>query len=550
MNPIYYDCTLNMSSNNNFIQISTVQEDGPEKRYIRAMLINNSVEYTIPPDTEAYIAGTKPDNNAIFNKCTIENNRIIAEITPQMSAVSGRGDYQMMLIDMTDNSQLKTFPFYIVTVGVFDPGAVTSTSEFQALAEALAKAEADYSMVKVYAAVASEKAQEAASSATGAASSASSATIKAGEAETSATNAANSATAAANSAAAAASSAAGIDEKVAEAAQSATNAANSATTAATKASEASTSASNAATSETNAANSASAAATSETNAASSATTASDKATEASTSASDAADSATAAANSATDSADSATASASSASDAADSATLAESWARGDTGIREGENTNNSMFYANNAQNSATASAASASAASTSEDNARNYQVGAQTAKAQSELNKIAAGNSATSAANSAGLANDYSNAALQAKTDAETAQDLARQWVGGTTTDVPSATNNSIYWAQYMESLAQSIGTGLVPRGNIYFADIPVSPNTGWMYAIIDRFTTDSRFEEGAGHLHEEGTMIYYNAQGTWSILLNAIGGGKGTSVIYSDTEPENVMNGEVWIGN
>ena len=100
------------------------------------------------------------------------------------------------------------------------------------------------------------------------------------------------------------------------AATSETNASNSALSASASANSASTSATNAATSETNASNSASSASTSATNAATSETNASNSASSASTSA----------------------------TNASASATLAESYAKGGTGTRQGENTDNAKYY--------------------------------------------------------------------------------------------------------------------------------------------------------------------------------------------------------------
>lgn len=108
----------------------------------------------------------------------------------------------------------------------------------------------------------------------------------------------------------------------------ASQAAASATAAATSEANAASSETNAATSETNAAASATAAATSEANAASSETNA---------------------AASETNAAASETNAASSEANAADSATLAESWATGGTDSRQGEDTDNARYYAEEAE---------------------------------------------------------------------------------------------------------------------------------------------------------------------------------------------------------
>lgn len=65
---------------------------------------------------------------------------------------------------------------------------------------------------------------------------------------------------------------------------------------------------------------------------------------------------------ASDAADSASAAAGSASDAADSVIEAESWAHGNTGVRENENTDNSKFWSQQAQLQAQAAADSAALA--------------------------------------------------------------------------------------------------------------------------------------------------------------------------------------------
>lgn len=101
--------------------------------------------------------------------------------------------------------------------------------------------------------------------------------------------------------------------------------------------------------------------TSETNAAASATTATNKATAAASSATKAANQATAAATSAKNAADSET-------NAAGSAKLAESWAVGVTGSRDGEDADNSKYYAEQ-------SAASAAAAQKAADAAEHTDVG-------------------------------------------------------------------------------------------------------------------------------------------------------------------------------
>lgn len=77
--------------------------------------------------------GTKPDTKQIVNNCTITNaGYILVDITSQMSAIKGRGDYQIVLMSKRTNSQLKSFPFHILTTpATFDLDYIISTDEFQ-----------------------------------------------------------------------------------------------------------------------------------------------------------------------------------------------------------------------------------------------------------------------------------------------------------------------------------------------------------------------------------------------------------------------------------
>lgn len=95
MNGIYQHYIIDLSSNNNFVQIPTVQGDGNNIRGFEIELIQNNMQYNIDSsDTLIYIMGRKPDTCHIMNDCTItEEGYILIDITSQMSAVMGRGDY-------------------------------------------------------------------------------------------------------------------------------------------------------------------------------------------------------------------------------------------------------------------------------------------------------------------------------------------------------------------------------------------------------------------------------------------------------------------------
>lgn len=260
-------------------------------------------------------------------------------------------------------------------------------------------------------------------------------------------------------------SAAAISEKAA--ADSAAEAASSESAAALSADKAAASETAAKSAQTAAASSAASAKDSETATAESAATASDKAAEATASAASAAvdaktasdsraaveASATAAANSQTAAAGSASAAASSAATAQAAKTAAESAKAA-------------------AENAKTAAAASETNAASSATAAANSAKAAATSAANASSSASAANMSATNAAGSATAAQSAQSTAESAKTAAEKAEavvaesataaaekaTLAESWaVGGTGTREDEDENNSKYWSEKAQSIADLI---------------------------------------------------------------------------------------------
>jgi hypothetical protein len=143
MEGIYKHYIIDMSCNNNFVQIPTVQGDGNNVRGFEVELISNNVQYVVDKEnTIVAIAGTKPDTKKVLNECQVtEEGYILVDITSQMSAVPGRGDYSIMLMDRKTNSQLKSFPFYILTTESFNAAELISTNEFQLLVQKINEVE-------------------------------------------------------------------------------------------------------------------------------------------------------------------------------------------------------------------------------------------------------------------------------------------------------------------------------------------------------------------------------------------------------------------------
>lgn len=110
-------------------------------------------------------------------------------------------------------------------------------------------------------------------------------------------------------------------------------------------------------------------------------------------------------------------------------------------------------------------------------------------------------------------------AITETQENAEDSEAWAQGTRGGIPVDPtdPTYEHNAEYWAQYAERYAQG---GLHYKGSIPFADIPTTGiREGDMYNITDDFTTDSRFEEGAGIEVKGGTNIAWNSDNKWDVL-------------------------------
>lgn len=110
-------------------------------------------------------------------------------------------------------------------------------------------------------------------------------------------------------------------------------------------------------------------------------------------------------------------------------------------------------------------------------------------------------------------------AIVETAENAENSEAWAQGTRGGIPVDPtdPTYEHNAEYWAQYAERYAQG---GLHYKGSIPFADIPTTGmREGDMYNITDDFTTDSRFEEGAGIEVKGGTNIAWNSDNKWDVL-------------------------------
>lgn len=99
--------------------------------------------------------------------------------------------------------------------------------------------------------------------------------------------------------------------------------------------------------------------------------------------------------------------------------------------------------------------------------------------------------------------------------------ETAHKWATfGNDSETPSSTNNALYWAQK----AQEYAVGALHwKASVAFANIPTTGmEIGDMYNITDAFTTDARFDEGAGVKCSAGTNIVWDANSKWDILISS----------------------------
>jgi hypothetical protein len=143
---------------------------------------------------------------------------------------------------------------------------------------------------------------------------------------------------------------------------------------------------------------------------------------------------------------------------------------------------------------------------------------AQSANAAADnalLSEQSASTAATTATNAAQSAHTD---ATSASADATTASQAATSATTAATSASSSEANAKI-WSDRAVDAAQSMSGGLVPKGSIYFADLPsISDSSiGDLYVILDNFTSTSDFEDGGGEDYSAGTKVYLTSSYKWA---------------------------------
>lgn len=220
----------------------------------------------------------------------------------------------------------------------------------------------------------------------------------------------------------------------------------------------------------------------------------------------------------------------------DNAKLSQSYAIGGAKVRDGEDTDNSKYYSEQANKSASASANSASTASTKASEAAtsaSYASASATKSATSESN---ASKSASSAAESMSTANTKASEAAQSATSAGNSASTATSKASAASTSASNAATSEANAKKYYEqakAISESFSGALRPMGTVTFANLPSvgSASAGDMYNISDEFVTTSDFVEGAGTTEPSGSNVYKTESGKWDVLAGSpVTGVKGAN--------------------
>lgn len=238
----------------------------------------------------------------------------------------------------------------------------------------------------------------------------------------------------------------------------------------------------------------------------------------------------------------------------------KSWAVGDTGIRDGENTDNAKFYAGQASSSASDANTSALNAANSEELAENHMQDAlsykndaytymtntntymesayaseQNAKVSEQNAKTSETNAASSEANAkaseqnakaseVSISASETNAKISEQNALNSANKAQSYAVGGTGTRDGEDVDNAKYYYGMVKTVANGLNSGFIPIGTISFSELATAEKaTGYTYNISDNFVTDDTFAEGAGMSYTAGTNVFCRLDGLWDCFGGSV---------------------------
>lgn len=121
------------------LQVVSAQQGDKLSRFVRISITANGEPMQFVSGLSATLEGHRADGQVVADKCKIEGNTIIVELTEAMLSVHGDGIYKIVFYG-TDGSALSSVPFKVhVTKNPFDENEVIATPIFSALTDALNK---------------------------------------------------------------------------------------------------------------------------------------------------------------------------------------------------------------------------------------------------------------------------------------------------------------------------------------------------------------------------------------------------------------------------
>lgn len=124
---------IDISSQSAFIKMHIPQGDNIDRKFYINFL-DGSNEYIIPSTAIVRFQMTKFNGTVIYNNCPVVNNQVEFDITPAISAESGRHPAQFKITDSFTGGELKSFKLHLLIEENVDiESVVVNTSEFTAL---------------------------------------------------------------------------------------------------------------------------------------------------------------------------------------------------------------------------------------------------------------------------------------------------------------------------------------------------------------------------------------------------------------------------------
>lgn len=137
---VTYRMSLDVQSASSQIQLVAKKRDNGTRKIV-AMLTSNGLPYVLNDDCTVVFTATKPDGNVLYNSCSVENGKIVYNLTEQTTASDGIVKCEFKVYGK--NSTLLTCPRFEILVDntVYDDGdEVESSSEYSALTKLISEA--------------------------------------------------------------------------------------------------------------------------------------------------------------------------------------------------------------------------------------------------------------------------------------------------------------------------------------------------------------------------------------------------------------------------